>query len=383
MKRAAAIPGFGNLGRTGVYAATGLSFPVVAGDSLFLADGRNSGSTFVHDRHTGQLTHRLDDGQWCAAIDNVLLVGDLNDGVKAVDLPDLRLRWSSGGWQGWLKSEPAVSPAGVGYASLGFEGHHTHSGICAFNVSSGAEIFQVGDEQGAPCSLGEDSETQGDDDEGDEGPHDWVMFGQAHPVFAEGLVWMPVRREHDDDGAHIHPLPWTSAEAVGLDPATGERRWQFSLDPRKESEILGAIAVSDGKVLFWASEGGEPSDDEAEPNESAPASDAYVLHAIDIKTALPTWTVHLPGVPVGSPVIAGDFIYLVTTRGEVAAYDLRTGAQTWLLKLALQVARQSYDVGEEDTGAYYDEDRLALIPADGMLFVRTNAGITALRQVED
>ncbi|WP_176955539.1 PQQ-binding-like beta-propeller repeat protein [Sinosporangium album] len=343
----------------------------VWGDLLFLPDQEYEGCVFVHDRSTGELLHRLEGGAGCCTIvGDILLLTDVSDGVRALDLPGLTLRWHNETRTGLLEAGPAISESGVAFAALGFEGHHTHSGVVAFDVSSGTEVFQVGDDQGGRCPVETEVLSPEEDDFDDEGPSDWVLFGQAHPVVAEGLVWMPVRREHHDDG--FHPAPYISAEVVGLDPATGQRRWLFQLDPGLWSEVYGAVAVADGSVFFTALQGGDPEVQEQ------PAGDV-MLYAVDIATARPAWTARLPGSPVGSPVLSGGLLYVAMRNGTVATYHAATGELAWSLDIDEKIVGSQYELGAEHYGEDYEEESLAVLPADGTVYVRTRAGIFALR----
>lgn len=70
----------------------------------------------------------------------------------------------------------------------------------------GREIFRLGDGyEVCPLPPVLDDEDMIDDEDGDENgkedlPEDWLLFGTVQAVTAEGLVWMPLRREHSDDG---------------------------------------------------------------------------------------------------------------------------------------------------------------------------------------
>ncbi|WP_433519809.1 PQQ-binding-like beta-propeller repeat protein [Nonomuraea sp. CA-143628] len=345
--------------------------PAVWGDLLFLPDRDFEGCVFVHDRSTGELLRRLEGRAGCCTIvGDILLLADLNDGVRALDLPGLTLRWHSKVWTGLLEAEPAISESGVAFAALGFEGHHTHSGVVAFEVSSGTEVFRVGDDHGGRCPVETEGLSPEEDDFDDEGPSDWVLFGQTHPVVAECLVWMSVRREHDDDG--FHPRPYTSVEVVGMDPATGQRRWLFQLDPGLWSEAYGAIAVADGFVFFTALQGGDPE------VQVQPAGDV-MLYAVDIATARPAWTARLPGPPVGSPVLSGGLLYVAMRSGTTATYRVDTGELAWALDIDEKIVGSQYELGAEYFGADYEEEGLAVLPSDGTVYVRTRAGVSALR----
>ncbi|MFI6792049.1 PQQ-binding-like beta-propeller repeat protein [Nonomuraea sp. NPDC050383] len=350
--------------------------PTVWGGLLFLPDRDYEGCVHVHDRLTGTLLHRLKPGASCCTVaGDLLLCTDLNHGVRALDLPELTPRWHNEDFTGLLEADLALSATGVAYAALGFEGHHTHSGVVAFDVNSGAEIFQAGDDQEAQCPLEaellssmEDDDDDDDDDEEEERPSDWVLFAQAHAVLAESLAWMPARREHGDDG--FHSQLWTSAEVVGLDPVTGRRRWSFQLDPRLASEVSGAVAVAGGRLFFIVAQGGDPETEPERPFE-------FMLYAVDIATAAPVWTIRLPALPVGSPVLADGLIYLAARDGTISTYQQLTGESVWQVNLDDEIVGGRYELTEY-LGAQYSEENLAILPADEMIYVRTRAGITAL-----
>jgi PQQ-like domain len=288
-----------------------------------------------------------------------------------LSLPDFTDLWQSKDWRGWLQAPPAVAE-GIGYASLGFEGNHTHSGLCAFEVASGREIFQVGDDNEVcplpPVMDDEDIEDMIDDEDGQEDlPGDWLLFGTVHTVTAEGLVWMPLRREHEDDGLHQWD-PWENGEIVGLDPHTGERRWHFALDLRERSEITGAVAVANGVVYFTAAHLGRPDEEDA--------ASSHVLHAVDIATKRPRWMTVLSGMAVGAPELASGRVFVATKAGRVHAFEADTGQPAWTVETGYEIVNK-YDLAE-DFGAYYEEDGQAVLLGDDMIYVRTRAGIVAL-----
>jgi hypothetical protein len=162
------------------------------------------------------------------------------------------------------------------------------AGLCAFEVDSGRELFRVEDAmQDCPLDAADDAD--------DERPEDWVLLGTVHPVVAEGLVWMPRRREHEDDGLHEHPEPWTGAEVAGFDPRTGELRWRYVLDPGEGSEITDAVTVAAGTLLFPVVHWGHPDEPDTVPR--------FLLHAVDVATRFPQWTHELPEPAVGAPVV--------------------------------------------------------------------------------
>jgi outer membrane protein assembly factor BamB len=318
--------------------------PAVGGDVLFVADTEYEGCVRIYDRHTGELVRDLPSG--CpTVVGDVLVIADLNAGVTALSLPDLTERWHNKGWTGWLGVSPAVAD-GIAYAALGFEGNHTHSGLCAYEVTSGREVFQVGDtSEECPLSGGED----------------WVLFATVHPVVAEGLVWMPLRREHEDDSVHERD-PWFNGEVVGLDPLTGERRWHYALDVGEQSEIRAAVAVADGAMFFTAVHDGD--------------SVRNILHSVDISTMSERWVAELSGLATGAPTFAGGHVLVATGAGTVHAFEVATGEPVWTVATGHEIVNE-YDL-LEDTGSYYEEDGQAVLAGEDRVYVRTGVGIVAL-----
>jgi outer membrane protein assembly factor BamB len=64
----------------------------------------------------------------------------------------------------------------------------------------------------------------------------------------------------------------------------------------------------------------------------------------------------------------------------VQAFDAATGEPRWTVETGQEII-SSYDYFDNaDDGAYYEEEHgLAVLPGDGMIFVRTGAGVVALR----
>lgn len=205
--------------------------PALWNSWVLVYEGEYSGRVYVHDVRTGEVLRTIEGGGCPTVEGDVLLLHELNDGVWALALPTLETLWhrkgeATGGdaaFGGWVRTSPAISPDGTAYAALGFEDHHTHSGVTAFEVATGEEVFELGDDS-QPCP-------------GDENAEDWVLFSPTHAVAAQGLVWMTVDRNHEDGG---HDWPYVSAEVAGLDPRTGERRWTYRLDLHLESQASGS-----------------------------------------------------------------------------------------------------------------------------------------------
>ncbi|MEU7900607.1 PQQ-binding-like beta-propeller repeat protein [Nonomuraea sp. NPDC049152] len=325
--------------------------PAVWNDWVFVEAARG---LQVHDVRSGDLVRELDDDGCPTVVGNLLLVHGLNAGIRAFRLPDLMLVWSKG-WSGWMRVSPAISEEGTAYAALGFEEQHTHGGLLAFDPATGEEMFHRDDAyEGCPLRQ-------------TEGAEDWLTFSPVHPVVGEGLVWLPRDRGHSDEGHD--PGPWNALEIVGLDPRTGEDRWCHRLDPTLESYAAGAVAVADGTVYFGAALCGEPT-----PSMELDAT--LVLHAIDIASNTTRWTRVLQGL-AAAPEVDGGVVYTATDLGEVSALDAATGDVLWAAETGAKISQPHAFV--EEPSDSYDEGGAAVLKADEMLYVRTDAGVVALR----
>ncbi|RNG17823.1 PQQ-binding-like beta-propeller repeat protein [Streptomyces botrytidirepellens] len=312
------------------------------------------GGLHVHDVRSGDLVGTLDDNGCPTIVGDLLLVHALNTGIRAFRLPDVIPVWSKD-WSGWMRVSPGVSEEGTAYAALGFEEQRTHGGLLAFDPATGDEVFRRGDAY-EDCPLRRTEEAE-----------DWMTFAPVRAVVGGGLVWLPRDRGHMDEGHD--PGPWNALEIVGLDPRTGEDRWCHRLDPALESYAAGAVAVADGTVYFGAEPGGEPGspvDVDAGP----------VLHAIDIASGATRWTRDLEGL-AASPVLDGQVIYTATGSGEISELDAATGDILWSVEAGAGISHP--DAFVEEPFASYDEGGAAVVKGDGMLYVRTDAGVVALR----
>ncbi|MFC7565124.1 PQQ-binding-like beta-propeller repeat protein [Actinomadura namibiensis] len=305
----------------------------------------------VRDARSGDLIRELDHG--CpTVVGDLLLVHTLSAGVRAFRLPELTPVWSRG-WNGWMRVSPAVAE-GKAYATLGFEEQRTHGGILAFDPVTGDEVFRRYDEDES-CPLRQAGEAE-----------DRLTFSPVHAVAGEGLVWLPRDRDHLDEGHD--PGPWNALEIVGLDPRTGEDRWCHRLDPALESYEAHAVAVADGTVYFGAALCGEAASMETDAD--------LVLHAVDIPSGATRWTRLLPGL-AAAPEVSGGTVYAVTDLGEVHALDAATGNAVWTAEAGAAISHPHAFVEEPSNS--YDEGGAAVVMGDRMLYVRTDAGVVALR----
>jgi outer membrane protein assembly factor BamB len=278
----------------------------------------------ILDLRSGKLLRTAPRDWYPSVVGDRLVLISLNGGVRAVTLPDLTPLWWNRDANGRVQTSPAAGPGDLIYLSGGREANRTHGGLVALDLHTGETRFEYKPEEEV-----------------------FAETGPPHAVAAEGLVWKPVLRYEEDERPE-HP-----GEIVGLDPLTGEKRWSHLVKGRPD----GSVAVADGTVCFAVS-GGEDG-----------------IHAVDIKTRRTLWTRKLPGAGVGTPVLASGVLYTATGKGTVLALDAATGEQRWALDLGEYI-----DDKELDNEALYDEIPPAVLPADGMLYVRTSTGVVALRQ---
>ena len=314
-----------------------LTTPAIWRDRL-IAENAFDARVIVYDLGTGEHVRMLDGGGCPTVVGDLLLLDDLRDDARALRLPDFETVWTCKNL-GSLAVSPALGPDGRAYAAEGFEPHHTHGGVRGFDLSTGETIFAVADRVDH-CPLPDDRA----DDE------DWVYPGPFHIAFAHGLVWTVAGRDHDG---------WGSTDVYGLDPVTGEPRWvlHLGLDPDDGPGATAAVAVAD-RTLYLTVMGRD---------------ETVLVQAIDVESRRPRWATPLAGEPVGSPVIAGDCLYLATRTGVVHAVDRTTGLELWRVDVEAPVPAWDDDLRD------YHEDGMAILPVGDTLYVRTESGVVALR----
>jgi len=341
-------------------ADTATAGAIVAGDRVFTVEDEG---IVARDRETGRRLGDIGEARYLTAVGHRLLVVD--GWLKlALMEPDGRLVWQSSDSGGLLMAPPAIH-GGLAIAAYGFEGHHTHGGVSAFDAGSGRVVWAVSDDYqscNAVASPAEELENPGEALE-----NDWLVPGELHAIVADGRVWVTRRRLHQDEVPHEGP--WDSFELSCLNPADGEERWIWGMPPQLFSGAAHAPVAAGGLVFVtcWSSEGhhetGSPAD--------WPADIAMV--AIRAERPEPVWRRPLTELPVGAPVIAGGLLYLLTGRGAVQAISCASGDMAW-----------TYDCGEvfgplPEDDCIYEESPPRLIPADDMLYVQTATTVHALR----
>ncbi|MFW5661544.1 MAG: PQQ-binding-like beta-propeller repeat protein [Oceanicaulis sp.] len=112
--------------------------------------------------------------------------------------------------------------------------------------------------------------------------------------------------------------PFTSGEIVALRVQTGGVLWSDSLTrtggltPLSSINDIAASPVVIGERVYAMSHSG-------------------ILAAFDLRTGERVWT--LPAGGLHAPYLAGDYLFLVTTEGELTAIERETGTVRWITQL--------------------------------------------------
>ncbi|MGP3974036.1 outer membrane protein assembly factor BamB family protein [Streptomyces sp. 8N114] len=315
-----------------------ISTPAVWGTWVFVEEWRTSRWIYVHDLRSGEVVHTIERGGTPTVVGDLLLIHEVEAGARALRLPDLTEVWRGARSEigvesdGWLRACPTFGPDGTAYAALGMGNGSEQSGIVAFDPSTGEVLFECG------------------------GWEEHAGFAHAHPVIAEDLVWTQV-------GNAI----------VGMDPRTGEQRHSHRPTARMNGDR--GLAVTDGKVFVL---------DRPTPG---PFGDDSHLQAIDSVSGDLQWSAPLtptrplePVQVVGSPVVAGGTVYVADKSGVVRAFSTESGEARWTIETGHGVGNVHDDVLLSQVGeSYFDEDAQAVLPGDGIVYIRTETGVVALQ----
>jgi outer membrane protein assembly factor BamB len=136
-----------------------------------------------------------------------------------------------------------------------------------------------------------------------------------------------------------------------------------------------ALAVADGMVFVLD-----------RPDPGLFGGDAH-LQAVDSFSGDLLWSAPLtatrplePLQVVGSPVIAGGTVHVADKSGVVRAFSAASGEARWTVGTGHRVGTVHDDVLLSQAGeSRYDEDAQAIVPGDGIVYVRTDAGVVALQ----
>jgi outer membrane protein assembly factor BamB len=163
--------------------------------------------------------------------------------------------------------------------------------------------------------------------------------------------------------------PFASGEVTASLVANGRRLWSEALTRQGAatslstiSDIAGRPAVFDGLVYA--------------------ASQAGVVAAIDLRTGTRIW--EQPVSSIQTPWVSGDFVYVVSTDGQVFCMERRTGGIKWVRQLTRDVRQQFRTRRVAWTGPVMVDGRLvvgssqgevlALSPQDGSTLATRDVG---------
>ncbi|GAA4221121.1 outer membrane protein assembly factor BamB [Streptosporangium album] len=315
-----------------------ITTPAVWGPWVFVEEWRTSRWIYVHDLRSGEVVHTIERGGTPTVAGDLLLIHEVEAGARALRLPDLTEIWRGARREtgvesdGWLRACLTFGPDGTAYATLGMGSGSEQSGIVGFDPSTGEVLFECG------------------------GWEENAGFAHAHPVVAGGLVWMQV-----DDAI------------VGMDPRTGEYRRSHRPKARMSGDRI--LAVADGMVFVL---------DTQTPGSFG--EDKH-LQAIDSVSGDLRWSAPLtPARPleqphvVSSPVVTGRAVYIADRSGVVRAFGTGSGEARWTVETGHPIGNVYDEVlmAQEDE-SFFDEDAQAVLPGDGILYIRTDTGVVALR----
>lgn len=120
----------------------------------------------------------------------------------------------------------------------------------------------------------------------------------------------------------IAVVPYSSAEVFALRLDNGRPLWSDTLERPRRTQALAEIAdidgtpVIDGDRVYVGGRGGQ-------------------IAAIDMRRGVRAWDADLAS--VGTPWIAGDFIYLLTERSELVCLVRKNGRIRWVTQMPLTV----------------------------------------------
>ncbi|MEP1229449.1 MAG: PQQ-binding-like beta-propeller repeat protein [Litorimonas sp.] len=146
--------------------------------------------------------------------------------------------------------------------------------------------------------------------------------------------------------------PFSSGELIALRQQNGNVLWQDSLSSRAKltplaslNDISAGPAIADGFVIATAQSG--------------------VMTAFDLRTGQRVWS--QPAGALGYPLIAGDFVFTVTTRGEVACLSKIDGSVIWIKELELYKKTKKRKGRIVWSGPILAGERLVVVSSHGLL----------------
>jgi outer membrane protein assembly factor BamB len=137
-----------------------------------------------------------------------------------------------------------------------------------------------------------------------------------HAGFFEGAALLGGPSPAVDRGLVV--VPYSSAEVFALRLDSGRPLWSDTIERPRRTQALDQIAdiegmpVIEGDMVYVAGYGGQ-------------------MAAIDARRGIRTWDVDVAS--TDTPWLAGDFLYVLTTRGEVVCLVRANGRVRWVSPL--------------------------------------------------
>lgn len=146
--------------------------------------------------------------------------------------------------------------------------------------------------------------------------------------------------------------PFSSGELIALQQQNGNVLWQDSLSSSARltplaslNDIASGPVIADGYVIATAQSG--------------------VMTAFDLRTGQRIWS--QPAGALGYPLIAGDFVYTVTTTGQVVCMSKLDGSVVWIRDLDLYKNAKKRKGRIVWNGPVLAGDRLIVVSSKGRM----------------
>ena len=146
--------------------------------------------------------------------------------------------------------------------------------------------------------------------------------------------------------------PFSSGELIALRQQNGNVLWQDSLSSTARltplasvNDIAAGPAIADGYVIATAQSG--------------------VMTAFDLRTGQRVWS--QPAGALGYPLIVGDFVFTVTTTGQVACLSKLDGSVIWIKDLQLYKNAKKRKDRIVWNGPLLASERLVVVSSHGRL----------------
>jgi outer membrane protein assembly factor BamB len=244
--------------------------------------------------------------------------------------------------------------------------------LSALDATTGEELWRMGVRvpihsaptvaDGRVFAITDDNEIMAFDAR-DEGTVLWTYQGIVETA---RMLTVPAPAVFND----VVIAPFSSGELVALRVQNGGVLWQDALASSTRLTPLAALndiafgpAIADGYVVATAQSG--------------------VMTAFDFRTGQRVWT--QPAGSIGMPWIAGDFIFTVTTDGQLAALSKIDGSVVWIQQLENFKKPEKRKGRIVWTGPVLAGERLVVVSSRGRMVIVNpyNGAVIEERKVGD